>query len=182
MRKACNNIKVITENNIFYGISLGYDFTSEHEWGIKDMQAKLGIIPSKLGIEGRRVTNPTKINLLHSADGVWTMLTTKTDKTNLFEDSIPYDVTPLSHYDDQAEALITAWDSNNFCILTKSSEIKANLQTLFDAAQKNDMVLAHVKNMAAFEGTSLCVLVGSALDAETVDSMYRADKSAIDLV
>lgn len=182
MRKAYTNVKVVTENEVFYGISLGFDFTAEHEWGTKEMQERLGIDASKLGIEGRRVTNPVKIKLLHSADGVWTMLTTKAEKTVLFEDSIPYDITPLSRYDEEPDALVTAWDGRNFCILTKSPEIKAHLQTLFDAAQKNDMVLAHVRNMAAFEGTSLCVLVGSALDAETVDSMYRADKSAIDLV
>ena len=37
MRRTHNNKKIILDqenNNQFIGISLGYDFTAEHEWGI----------------------------------------------------------------------------------------------------------------------------------------------------
>lgn len=33
MRKSFNNFKVIKDENTIYGISLGYDFCAEHEWG-----------------------------------------------------------------------------------------------------------------------------------------------------
>lgn len=38
MRRAYNGNSLLIENNIFYGVSLGWDFCSEHEWGIEGMR------------------------------------------------------------------------------------------------------------------------------------------------
>ena len=43
MRRAYQDFGFIIEDEQFYGVSLGYDYCAEHEWGIKDMKEDLGI-------------------------------------------------------------------------------------------------------------------------------------------
>jgi hypothetical protein len=43
MRRACNDFSILKDETKFYGISLGYDYCAEHEWGIDGIRRKLGI-------------------------------------------------------------------------------------------------------------------------------------------
>jgi|AntAceMinimDraft_18_1070375.scaffolds.fasta_scaffold06517_6 hypothetical protein len=59
MRKAYNDFGILAEDNVFYGISLGYDFTAEHEWGIKGISRMFGIpelTRKNIGIKSRTIT------------------------------------------------------------------------------------------------------------------------------
>ena len=64
MRKAYNDYGIITHDDQFLGISLGYDFTSEHEWGIKGIRNKFGIPESSkknMGVDSRTITTIPKV-------------------------------------------------------------------------------------------------------------------------
>ena len=63
MRRAYQSYSILTipemDEDKFVGISLGYDFTAEHEWGIADMKRLFGIPePTKknMGIACRTIT------------------------------------------------------------------------------------------------------------------------------
>lgn len=43
MRKAYNDYGTIVIDNKFIGISLGYDFCAEHEWGIDGIKSRFAI-------------------------------------------------------------------------------------------------------------------------------------------
>jgi hypothetical protein len=59
MRKATSDYAFITDEDQFLGVSLGADFTSEHEWGIKGIREAFGIPESSkknMGIKSRTIT------------------------------------------------------------------------------------------------------------------------------
>jgi hypothetical protein len=63
MRKAFSSYGILMDEDKFIGISLGYDFCAEHEWGIDDLKRKFGIPePSKknMGIASRTITKCPK--------------------------------------------------------------------------------------------------------------------------
>ena len=71
MRRAVNDYYFIIDEDEFIGVSLGYDFTSEHEWGIKDMKRIFGTPESSkknLGIKSRTITKCPK-ELVYKEDG-----------------------------------------------------------------------------------------------------------------
>ena len=61
MRRGYKEFGIIEENGIFYGISLGWDFCAEHEWGIKGLKRILGINSDNLGIKGRTITKNDEV-------------------------------------------------------------------------------------------------------------------------
>jgi len=180
MRRANFNVKLIFNESKFCGISLGYDYAAEHEWGIEGMKRRLGIVGGKLGVEGRLVTTPTKISLLNSEDGSKVMLTTRS-RDNDFNKSLPYDLSSLKDRRDVIN-LATAWDENDFCIVTSDIATALLFNTLYEAAMNNDMIIGKIQGITAFDGTSLSLLIASNLPKEAVDMLYKIDKSAQDLV
>jgi hypothetical protein len=57
MRRASSNVHfIIDDNKNFFGVSLGYDFTAEHEWGISRMKRYFGIDSKEMGIKSRTIT------------------------------------------------------------------------------------------------------------------------------
>jgi len=59
MRKATSNYSILVNGDEFVGISLGADFTSEHEWGIKGIREEFGIPESSkktMGIKSRTIS------------------------------------------------------------------------------------------------------------------------------
>lgn len=176
MRQAYNNVKVIIEDDIFLGISLGYDYAAEHEWGIEDMRRRLGIDDTKLGVEGRRITNPTHITLLE--DNNTTLITSRPNSDNTLEGSLWV----FRGYDLNEKEVFTAWNSEAFAVASNKTEVREYIRQLFDAAKKNDVIIGFVKENSAFKGTSMCLLIESALPQDIRDTFYNVDKSAFDLI
>ena len=181
MRKAFNNYHIIKDDNTTYGISLGYDFCAEHEWGNKGMKRHFGIDSEKMGIDGRKNTkgdvyvfeNNTHILLRSSDPFRWG------NKQNpTFEDAVPHE-----KYSSESE-LTTFWCEDDFCvILKKTDESKQLVRDLEEAVKNCDLVIGHIKGeIPAFSNPSLSILIGSRLPKEITDQMYAVDKEAVDLV
>lgn len=71
MRKAFNDYALVVIDNKFIGVSLGYDFTAEHEWGIKGIMRDCGIpegTKKNIGVECRSITKKPN---LHFEEGVY---------------------------------------------------------------------------------------------------------------
>jgi len=69
MRRACSDYGIIEHDDIFIGISLGYDYCSEHEWGIKGIRRQFGIPESSkknMGVDNRVITATPKAVYLNN--------------------------------------------------------------------------------------------------------------------
>lgn len=76
MRKAYQDVFIVRDqenNNQILGVSLGYDFCAEHEWGINGLKLSLGIVGTEkkrnAGVKGRMITNYD--NIIHGKHDVW---------------------------------------------------------------------------------------------------------------
>ena len=178
MRKAFKDFKLILENEIFYGVSLGWDFVSEHEWGIDGMNRKFGILKNKLGIEGRTITkNP---DILFYEDKNICILTSRQPYSK--EKLTPKDI--LSYeMSVERNGLQTAWDESNFCIATNNKEDFKYLRDLYNAFKTNNIVITFLKSeLPVFSNSALSILIADRLPQKAKDEMYFIDKKALDLI
>lgn len=180
MRQAHNNVEKISDKNIFYGISLGYDYCAEHEWGIDGLIKKLGLDYSKMGLDARMISKHDTVKLFIKDN--FTLLTTRPcSSSDELEDALPFDIKHVVKYKSNEKTLYTAWSEKDFAILTTDTVGHDQLTEIYDAFQKNDIALARL-NGGAFSGTSLSVLIASKLPKEVTDELYLVDKAKNDLI
>lgn len=178
MRKAHSNVKFITDENdseTLIGVSLGYDYCAEHEWGTKGLNREFGIDASnKIGIDARSIT---KGKVIYKEKGDLALLRTDNDYKPLgeatFEECIPRD---LEHRNPDKD-VHTAWCENSFCVMGDKNKIKL----LFDAFQNLNIAFAFISDMPAFGGTSLSILIKDKLPQDVLDNLAYVDQKAIDL-
>lgn len=178
MRRAFSNKSIMVENDIFYGISLGYDFCAEHEWGIKGIRRKFGLNDKTLGIDARKMTIG---KVFYREDENLSVLTSEEPYKSIESIDgatglLPYDIKSMW------EEFETAWDGNDFCAATKNPEQFKYIRELKEAFDNNNIVIASIGKMLAFENLSLCLLIADKIPQEAKDEMYRADKKAEELI
>lgn len=181
MRKAYKDFGIIEENGVFYGISLGWDFCAEHEWGIKDLKILLGINDTKLGVDGRAITKNDEV--IFVKDKKQALLRTKPwgykdgDKLN---DLLSGE---LYIYSKDDKKISTAWSGSDFGVLVEGKENIQKLEELYNNFKKNNIVIASLKGVVpVFSNSSLSLLIKDRLPQEALESMYNVDKKAIDLI
>ncbi len=181
MRKAYHDVSIVRneeKDNQLIGVSLGYDYCAEHEWGIKGIKREFGIDNSKIGIEGRSIT---KGSVLYKEKGNFALIRNadnfqityyKLDEKN-FDECLPHDLKYLR----EDKEIHTAWAEDDFCVVGPIDVIK-ELKEAFD---NKNIAFATINTMAAFGGTSLCILIKDRIPQEAVDQMAYVDNKAIDL-
>lgn len=179
MRRAYNNVKFIEDEKTFYGVSLGYDFCAEHEWGIKSLKSLFGIDSTKMGIAGRTITKNDSVFFMQGDKAVL-----RTNKRYDFQDELTFKnaiCSQLSLYDKQV--LTTAWDENSFGVAVKGIENVNKLKELHEAFLRKDIIIGTLAPiLPAFENASLSLLIKSKLPKEAIDQMMHVDKKAQDLL
>lgn len=181
MRKAYHDLSIVRneeKDNQLIGVSLGYDYCAEHEWGIKGIKREFGIDNSKIGIEGRSITKGSvlykekgKLALIRNADNFQITYHKLNEKD--FDECLPYDLKYLR----ENKEIHTAWAEDDFCVVGPIEVIK-ELKEAFD---NKNIAFATINTMAAFGGTSLCILIKDRIPQEAVDQMAYVDNRAIDL-
>ena len=71
MRRSRETEILRSEDNQVVGIWMKADFTSEHEWGVKDLCNLLGVDGEKLGIDGRTITSAEYLSLIRGKKGLY---------------------------------------------------------------------------------------------------------------
>jgi len=190
MRKGYSDYGTIIENGIFYGISLGFDFCSEHEWGIKKLQEKLGINSEKMGVDGRTVSTNDK-SVIFVVEGNQAVLITKPwryeEREPTFENVLNRELKIDDYFnskqtDESKKDLATAWDENSFGILVQGDKNIAYLKELYESFKTNNIVFAYIGENNVFNNSSLSVLIKDKLPQEVIDQMYTLDKKVNDLI
>jgi hypothetical protein len=121
MRLACNDAEMYTlSNNTPVAINLGYDYCSEHEWGIKGINRALGrwagtsATEDKVwGLDRHIVTTGTNV-YLHEI---------KVNKQKYYYLTTVSNATHLDYYTPRdAESITSHWDENDFCVIFPNRE------------------------------------------------------------
>lgn len=198
MRSGSSHNEFIIHEGIFCGVNLGWDFTSEHEWGIKGIEQTFGlegvangVITKRLGIEARRVTLlPPSFKIYEKGEYTY-LISAKyggTDddinKKNL--DSIIGAYWPTEkdkkYWKDREEKILqTAWDEGSFGIAVKGKEARKYLKELFKAFNENDAVITFGHDGNPFSNAGLMLVIASRLPKDYVDAQKEADLDRIAL-
>jgi len=175
MRRGYDNKLWIDDDGTFIGVSLGADFTSEHEWGIDSIRSKFKI-PDGLGIERRQITVcPQK--LLHMTDDEkqisyiffsnwWREVKTVEDVlTGIGEEVVPIQ---------EKSGIGSAWDSSSFGIAF-GADTRKYVPELMEAFKDLDVMIGFAGRGGPFSNPGLFLGIVSRLPKDWVQDMYDAD-------
>lgn len=173
------------------GFSLGADFTSEHEWGIKTIQENFGIGKlGDVGVESRQMTYFPKENVFLFKDKYtegkqkhndlvlyYSPYTTEEPKMrgNGYNAVIypPYGHEDATKPEYQVAA---AWDEKGFIIRARGEEYKQILRDIYEAMDTNDVMITNRTSVfltATFNGLALSII--SRLNEDVKDEIRAAD-------
>jgi len=211
MRRAYNDYGfLMDENDVFMGISLGYDFTAEHEWGIKDIRRDLGIpelTRRNVGIKSRTVTSKNIKEFMYFGtnkeygflimaryygsvprqNARYSLETRVTNDTPWLHPELKnYKQEIESHtnpkYGDPKDPLITAWSGSDFGVVVKGEQEKKWLFELYEAFVDNKACITPMRlSPNAFGNSSLSLVINDRLPALLLQQMKEADKESLDL-
>ncbi len=203
MRKAYNDYHFwIGENDEFMGVSLGFDFTSEHEWGIAGMRRMFGIPDSskdKMGIKSRTITKcPESLVFREEKHKGQKFAVLYADRYRNNKEQIPSE---LSTYKDDIlrdvewlaknpkvrntpDQMVTAWDEESFGVGVMGEKEVGYLKELYEAFKKNNVAIAFIDLHPGnpFSNASLSLLILDKIPEKSIEQMYSADKSHYDLI
>jgi hypothetical protein len=205
MRKAYNDYSILMLNDVFIGISLGYDYCSEHEWGIDKMRRRFGIPDSSnqtMGIKNRQITKcpdnliflkktykKEKYAILYTGYQFNTREESEKHLPDCLRNYIK-DLESLARYDDdhsskdRKDLIITAWANDGFGVAVKGEKEVSWLKELYSEFQKNNVAITRINTMPKnpFSNSSLSLLIVDRLPQDILQMMYSADKEHFDLI
>ena len=183
------------------GISLGWDFCAEHEWGIQDMQRSFGI-PGKperrkdselvsgdfMGADVRTITKlPAELKFFEDMGGFAYLL-----YSDYFGYVKPKDLTAKRFNDmldlrDENEEFSTAWSEDDFGVRMKNDipNLGATvLGQIYEAFQNKDAMifLGGNNNGGPFSNRSLILAIRSRIPENVLKQMKEADEDSLNLM
>lgn len=207
MRQGTNDFGLFCDDNDnFIGISLGYGYCAEHEWGHDGLKRLFGIpelSKKTLGIKNRSISTCID-NLIfkkqtYKKEKFAVLYTGRCWKSQGEDDPIPYDLknykqdmlrrvefeakrkTKSKLPNDEREiknSIITAWDGNGFGIGVMGVENIEYLHELYEAFLNKNVSFGYVNSMPnnPFGRSSLTVMITDKIPQEYLDQMYYIDK------
>lgn len=211
MRRATSDYAFIEDEGEFLGISLGADFTSEHEWGIKGMREAFDIPESSkktMGIKSRTIKKCPE-TLLFKRDGDSAVLWVAFENWNgTVVKELPSEIANFKkdiewerewyerrmkesekskkkdkYIPKKKDPMVTAWDSNTFGVAVVGEPFCDWLEFLYEQFKKKNVAIAMMNLHPGnpFSNASLTLAVLDRLPVEVTDMMYAADKEHYDL-
>jgi len=202
MRKASSDYGLIVIDDKFIGVSLGYDYCAEHEWGIKDLKRLCGMPEASkknMGIKNRTITQcpvlvfkestvkKKNFAILYSG---YKYRTQEESENQLPHDFRNYENDLIWNADwnakspnrDSQDNIQTAWDESSFGVSAMGDTEIGYLKELHEAFKKLNITIAitNLKAKNPFAGSSLCLLITDRIPKEAIDAMYAADKEYYD--
>ena len=177
-RSIDRNVLVWEDHSNFVGVCCGWDYTAEHEWGIKDLQRDFGIDQTKIGLERRKITKCPHVGLdehlgvsylWHQDHCSWNKEPTK------LPDYYRKECEPRPSQNTAA-----GWGEESFCFAGRDKKVKRQLGMLYEAFQRLDAVI-YIGKAEVFGNGGLILAIASKLPAEIVANMTETDLDAAKL-
>jgi hypothetical protein len=178
------------------GVGLGFDFTAEHEWGIDEIKASLGIkgTPTSsrdaAGLKPRTATVVPR-NLiwldLKAPDGKGPMAALGLVPQGRFKDDVfrEEDAVRTVHadgYNLSRYEILSAWDSRHFLCLAHGEKGVADLKTMHEAFVARDIVIGfRSETVPWLSAAGLAFLIRSRVPQAAVDEITAEDQDRIRL-
>lgn len=192
MRRSHNNAEFLFYEDELIGINLGFDFTAEHEWGIKEIWSAFGIKSDSkvIGIERYHITHMPK-TCFHYADnqGLYFFYISKSWVDSCFYET-EYSLDKLAniikedYYKEFCHTKYTkapfgaAWDSKSFAVMVPNpSSSVSHLSTIIDAFKRKDVAIwLGGTGGNPFARNGLCFGIISKIPDEHKKQMYDTHK------
>ena len=160
MKKARNSC-ILSYNNIFYGINLGWDFVSEHEHGIDSINNDFHINPKLYGIDGRVINKNAGVYLYHECkDRKYYYYLTRHNGHNLYI------------YNSN---LVTGWSNGDFGIIS-TSIYKQYIYDLYYSFRYCDIAIYLNPLAINYEHMPLYIVIPSLMPEFEKEQLFEYDK------
>lgn len=171
MRRTTSDKDWIEENETFVGVNLGFDFCAEHEWGIKTLKRKLGIVGTSdsknFGLKGRLIKNAECLRL--EKFGNRTILTS-------YEDG-GYKRHVEDYFMKNGTELQAVWDEEAFAVQTLSEDEGKRLQEIHDEAKKGNVAL-FLGGRSLLGNSGLVLVIVDRVSEEAKKIAYETDEES----
>ena len=178
MRRGYDN-KLWIEDGKLIGVSLGADYTSEHEWGIDTIRSYFDIPNEGFGIERRQIKKCPG-NLIYLQD--------KTNDYLFFNNfwlsekglrdilkGIGREVLPIQ----EKSGIGSAWSGGNFGVAF-NKDTRKFVPELIESFTNLDIMIGFAGKSGPFSNPGLFIGIVSRLPKEWLQEMYDADKDLHD--
>jgi hypothetical protein len=185
MRAGRDGGLLLGDDGKLIGISLGADFTSEHEWGIKRINESFGIAPTEktFGLKRRLITKRPSLLTWHEGDfKSW-------DKKKGTKRFAGFVLPSTAQYVDEEtgdrtwygdSTLWTAWDEKTFAALSIDPKEAGHLEVLYDAFQYLDVAI-WLGGGGVFQNAGLAIGIASRLSEDVLKQWYEVDNERYDV-
>lgn len=167
---------ITSDEGELIGLSLGYDFVAEHEWGIETLQHEFGIDTSHHGIKGRQITRVP--SFYWEDDGQEALFLCQSRTIDQYDEQwVEYvkGYVWFSEWKDVNEvdrSLACAWSGRDFGIRARGSS-RANLIQIKNALARTDLAMT--------VASGLQLLIVSRFPADKNREWIATDKERIRL-
>lgn len=195
------------EDGKFIGISLGYDYCAEHEWGHDDIKRDFGIpelSKKTLGIKSRSITKcidnlifkkqtykKKKFAILYTGSSWRTRDEMEEHLPHYLENykkdierQIEWDTNNSNKDEKIKDPIKTAWSGGSFGVGVMGVENVEHLHELYQAFLNKNVAIAYVNHRAynPFSNNSLTLMIADRIPKKITDMIYAADKEHHDLI
>jgi hypothetical protein len=201
MKKAAKDYGLIFDSKMekVIGVSLGFDFTAEHEWGIEGIREALGmqefdveehlkkIKENKLGVSTRIATTDKNIvttSFTHDGENYYVFYVDRTNCIYVEEKDLVNTITKMFGYilkqEIEDNRVLTAWSSGDICIVV-GEEDKELPEKFKKAAKESNLFVGEFHDGNPFSNSSLTLFLSDNLTKDFKKSLLEHDKDRIKL-
>lgn len=178
MRRAYDGKFAVVDDGNVAGVSLGADFTSEHEWGIKPIYQRFAVDRNKDGVEGRTIHAGKVYWFEHkgvagfTSKGVdWDDKPLKPEVALSAAEVIMPITTKNKTYSDKLQ---TAWDDSNFAAFSADKTDQEHLKKIFEAFGRLDITIC-LGGGGVFQNPGILIGIRSLLPKSVTDLWMEKD-------
>ncbi len=186
MKYSSYNIGYLSRNAKFYGINLGWDFVSEHEWGIKDIQEAFGI-RNKLEVYGLEKRLIRELPFRNSLKW-WNYVAICQHDDCLLNNEMRMACSSsrsafgiLYNAPDKPPAftgeICTGWSENSFAIWIRDGSYNSKVMDIYHAILRRDAAIYVGRDDVPFSAHGLNIVIASQAPQELWMALEAEDRA-----
>jgi len=184
MRRS-NDSKFWIEDGVLIGLSLGADFTSEHEWGIKKIKNLFGINlkDTDFGLSRRKITRvPASPDFgwtngrMPGSIGFYLWNTWDGKAPDFSNESELY----TSSFRGSAHTLACAWDEGSFGVFSTDLVEQAQLRSIYESLLSGDGAI-FLGGGGVLQNASLVLCIASKLPSKVTQKWEKIDRECYEM-